>query len=449
MKSLQKRVLEEIEKKNIQFVRFMWCDNAGIIRAKAVHVKYLTDYLAGTGVGIAMAQQALPVMYDAPSKNSGLTPAGEVFMRADWSTFKVIPYSPGNARVFTNIFNGTESWSHCPRSFLQKVIIKAQRAGLSFMAAFENEFYLLNRIEGKLIPFDESLFAQTSALDKANSVISAITESLEQQEIYPEMVYPESGGGQFEIPVHFANTLVAADQQVVFRETVRGVVQKNENLAVSFVPKIFADKAGNGAHLHLSIWRNSENITISKTNDHEISEEAEHFIAGILFHLPALMCLTTPSTNSFKRIQPQYWSGAYTCWGYGNREAAVRIPQADKGSPITNLELKTVDPSCNPYLALGSVITAGLDGLEKKMKLSNPIDKDPSDLTEKEMKINKIKRLPINLREAIGYLRGDNVLQNALGKDLSQSFLAVRTAEWEAMKDLTIEQERALLLERY
>ena len=122
MKNLQQKILEEIERKNIQFIRFMWCDNAGVIRAKAVHVKYILDYLVGTGVGIAKAQQALPVMYDAPSKGSGLTPSGEVFMRADWSTFKIVPYSPGHARVFTNIFNGTEPWTNCPRSFLQKVI---------------------------------------------------------------------------------------------------------------------------------------------------------------------------------------------------------------------------------------------------------------------------------------------------------------------------------------
>ena len=370
-------------------------------------------------------------------------------MRADWSTFKIVPYSPGHARVFTNIFNGTEPWTNCPRSFLQKVISKAQKSGLNFMAAFENEFYLLSRIDEKLVPFDQSLFAQTSALDKAHYIISEITSSLAQQEIYPEMVYSESGGGQFEIPVHFSNIMTAADQQVVFRETVRGVAQKNTNLVASFVPKLFANKAGNGAHLHLSIWRNGENITASKTSAHEISKEAEYFIAGILHHLPALMCLTTPSTNSYKRIQPRFWSGAYTCWGYGNREAAVRIPQVDTEGSITNFELKTVDPSCNPYLALGAVISAGLDGIEKKMILNKQVNKDPADLTEREMKESNIKRLPLNLGEAIEFLTEDVVLLHALEKDLSQSFLAVRTAEWEAMKNMTVEQEREILLERY
>ena len=174
MKELYKKILSQIKKNNIQFIRFVWCDNAGITRTKAVHVRYVSDYFNDVGVGIAMAQQALPVMYDAPAPNSGLTPAGEVFMRADWTTFKVLSYSPGHSRVFTYIFNDGRPWTQCPRSFLSKVIKKALKYNLSLKVAFENEFYLLKLKDGMVQPFDQSLFAQTYALDNANTVITDI-----------------------------------------------------------------------------------------------------------------------------------------------------------------------------------------------------------------------------------------------------------------------------------
>jgi len=449
MKELYKKILSQIKKNNIQFIRFVWCDNAGITRTKAVHVRYVSDYFNDVGVGIAMAQQALPVMYDAPAPNSGLTPAGEVFMRADWTTFKVLSYSPGHARVFTYIFNDGRPWTQCPRSFLSKVIKKALKYNLSLKVAFENEFYLLKLKDGMVQPFDQSLFAQTYALDNANTVITDIINALSAQEIYPEMLYAESGSGQFEIPVRYTDVLGAADQQIAFKETVRGIAQKFDNVIASFVPKLFSDKAGSGAHLHFSLWEDEKNITPSSSNNKIISKKAQSFIAGILFHLPALMCLTTPSTNSYKRIKPRFWSGAYQCWGYGNREAAIRIPQTDGTNPITNIELKTVDPTCNPYLAIGVMISAGLDGLEKKMKLGNPVNKDPADLTKDELLEENINLLPSNLGQAIDHFKKDRVILDMLGKDLAQSFLAVRKAEWEAMKDFSIEEESKILLERY
>jgi glutamine synthetase len=181
-----------------------------------------------------------------------------------------------------------------------------------------------------------------------------------------------------------------------------------------------------------------------------ISPEARAFVAGILEHLPALMALTTPSTNSFKRIRPHFWSGAFTCWGYGNREAAIRVPPAAAyGGPISNVELKTVDPTCNPYLALGAVIAVGLDGLERKLDPGDPVQVDPADLPEAELKQRSIRPLPSNLGEAIQALDGDAVLRAALGPELFTSFIAVRRAEWEAMKEMPHEDEVRLLLERY
>lgn len=433
---------------SLRYVRFVWCDNAGLIRAKAVHVASLEDYLQGAGVGIAAAQQALPVMYDALAPGSGLTPAGEVHMRADWDTFTPLPYAPGHARVFTDIYEGDRPWAHCPRSFLRRMIAQAQRRGWQIMAAFENEFYLLRPTSEGWAPADGTVFAQTAALDALAPVLEEITAALEAQGILPEMLYAESGPGQFEMPIRYADALRAADNQIAFRETVRAVARRH-GLIASFVPKIFPDKAGSGAHLHFSLWRGGRNRTGDPRRPEQLSAEARAFIAGILQHLPALMALTTPSPNSFKRIRPRFWSGAFTAWGYGNREAAVRVPQPVAGRPITHIELKTVDPSCNPYLALGAVIAAGLDGIERGLDPGEPVAMDPADLPEAERAAQGIRPLPTTLGEAIAALEQDHVLLQALGPELARSYLAVRRAEWEAMKDLPHEEEVRILLERY
>ncbi|BCX05849.1 MAG: glutamine synthetase [Candidatus Roseilinea sp.] len=441
-------ILNLIREHNVRFVRFIWCDNANVIRAKAVRTTFIQAYLDGEGVGIAAAQQALPVMYDALAPGSGLTPAGEAHMRADWSTFAALPYAPGHARVLTDIYDGEQPWAHCPRSFLRRMIARAADHGLQVLAAFENEFSLLRPSEHGPQPFDTTVFCQTWALDQAAPIINAITDALEAQGLQVEMTYPESGPGQFELPVRYADALRAADNQIIFRETVKGVARQHGALA-SFVPKIYPDKAGNGAHLHFSLQRHGHSVVVEPGQLHRLTAEMRAFMAGVLHHLPALMALTTPSTNSYKRIRPRFWSGAYTCWGIGNREAALRAPQPSAGRPITNIELKTSDATANPYLSLGGVIAAGLDGVAKGMALGDPVQGDPADLSDEERAARGIRRLPSSLGEAIAALEQDEVLLDALGSDLARSYLAVRRAEWEAMKDMPHDQEVQLLLERY
>ena len=153
------------------------------------------------------------------------------------------------------------------------------------------------------------------------------------------------------------------------------------------------------------------------------------------------MALTTPSTNSYRRIRPHHWSGAFRCWGMDNREAAVRVVSNPEESSPTQFELKTMDASANPYLALGAVIAAGLDGIRHCLELGEPVTVDPGYMTEAERNICNIDRLPINLEQSIAQLSSDQVLLDALGTELAQAYLAVRKAEWEAMKDLAMEEE--------
>jgi glutamine synthetase len=446
--------LPNLDLQNVRFVRLLWCDNANVIRGKAFHTDFLAEHHRH-GIGISMAQQAIPVMYDAVASGSGLGPVGEAWLVPDWSTFNLLPYAPGHARVMGDLVKHEVSWVLCPRRFLRRMIAAAAAEGLEIMAAFEHEFYLLQSagLHGRQefaepIPADHTVFAATLAMDLNQTVIDAIADALIAQKIPVERYYPESGPGQHEISIRYTHALQSADWQIAFRETVRGVALRHGLLA-SFLPKIFADQAGSGCHLHLSLWRDGQNLLPDMNGRGGLSATAAAFVAGILHHLPALMALTTPSPNSYRRLQPHFWSGAFRCWGVDNREAAVRVPSNPVSPSPTHFELKTVDASANPYLALGAAIAAGLDGIRRGLDPGEPISVDPGMLPAAERQQRGIDRLPENLGEAIAHLQQDKPLLEALEPALAQAFLAVRMAEWEAMKQFTLEEEVKLLLERY
>ena len=436
---------ESLQTQGVKFIRVLWCDNANVIRGKAIHIDALPRHMK-YGVSLSAAQQAIPVMTDAVAPGSDLGPVGEVWLRPDWSTLTVLPYAPSHARVLGDMTKDGEPWPWCSRQFLKRMIQSAAALDIEVMAAFEPEFYLL-QVEGdRIIPADETVFAASLSMDIQRAVIDAIAEALIAQNIPVEQYYPESGPGQQEITVRYTHALQAADQHIALRETVRAIARQH-GLRASFVAKIFESCAGSGCHLHLSLWRNGQNqIPDGKGG---ISPIARSFIAGILEHLPALMAISTPSCNSYRRIRPHSWSGAFRAWGWDNREAAVRIPSNPEWPSPTQIELKTVDGSANPYLALGSVIAAGLEGIRRDLNPAAPVAVDPGLLTDEERTAHGIIPLPADLQTALEHLRQNSSLLEALGNPLAKTYLAVRQAEWEAMHSLNLTDEVKLLLERY
>ena len=445
--------IKDIFNSKTRFIRVLWCDNANIIRGKAVHVDSLQSSDSTKDVdikvGISRGQQGVPVMYDGVVEGSRLDPVGEISLKGDMSTLTIIPYAPGHARVMGDMMENGKIWGNCPRGFLKKMTNKAFNEGLEVKAAFENEFYLLKMDEeqSKCEASDTTPFASTYSMDLNQEVIGDIVESLIAQNITVEQYYPESGPGQHEITMKYTDARKAADNQIIFRETVKAVALKH-GLRASFLPKVFPDTAGSGCHLHLSLWQDGMNILQDTTNRYHLSETAQYFLAGILHHLPALMAITTPIPRSYHRIRPQMWSGAFQVWGFNNREAAIRVIKGDDGA-VEHFEFKTMDASSNPYLALGAVIAAGLDGVCNEMNLAEPVGKDPAALSSVERDKLKIHSLPCNMKESMDNLKENKVLLKAMGPELSKSYLAVKKAEYEALCKLPAGKEVDLLLEKY
>jgi len=436
-------VAARCRREGVQLVRFLYCGNDSVIRGKACHVAFLPSYIA-SGIGLTVAMQSFN-MLDQLAPEGSFGPVGEIRLVPDLDSFAALPYVPGSARLMCRMetLDG-EPWGACPRSFLERMIERARGQGFALKAAFENEFTLARRDREGYAPLDRSPCFSTIGMDNAAPVMTEIVDALVRQGVAPEQYYAELGPGQQELPVRYADALRAADNQITLRETARGVALRH-GLIASFAPKPFPDEAGNGSHIHFSLWRTKDGAN----HFHEprgrfgLSAAGQAFMAGVLAHLPALLALTAPSVNSYRRLQPRFWSSAYAAWGPDNREAAVRVPSKRRRIEMesTNLELKPCDPSNNPYLALGGLLAAGLDGMARGLDPGEPVLVDPDALDPAERTRRGIRRHPASLDEALDALERDAVLAEALGPMLFKEYLIVKRSEARAFagKDVAFE----------
>lgn len=415
----------------VQLVRFLYCDNDGVIRGKCSGIADLETRLE-RGIGLTVAMQAFTLL-DHLATFEGMGPVGEIRLVPDPSTFVIAPYAPRTGVVLVDMVTlDGQPYPADGRAFLKRMVSRAGERDLQILAAFEPEWTLATRVDGVYQPLDESGCFTSTGMNTAGGVIDEIVEALEAQGLQVEQYYPELGWGQQELSITPAPALAAADRHIHYKETVRGVALRH-GLYALFAPKPWLEQAGNGCHLHFSAWSKDgkTNRFYDEGQAYGLSAFAQQFMAGVLDHLPALVALTCASVNSYHRLQPQTWASAYRVWGPDNREGALRVasPTRSRESQSTNVELKASDSSSNPYLALGGVIAAGLDGIDRRLELPPPATTDPHLLSEAERRAIGADRLPQSLEEAIGHLRRDGVLMDALGERLAGSYMAVKEAD--------------------
>ncbi|MFN2105284.1 MAG: glutamine synthetase family protein, partial [Candidatus Promineifilaceae bacterium] len=431
----KEQVIAAAHSAGVRLIRFLYCDNGCVIRGKAAHIDNLAGRMA-SGIGLTVAMQAMN-MLDQLQAVEGMGPVGEIRLVPDPGSFVVLPYAPNSAAMMCDMLTlERQPWGACQRTFLKRMIGRAADHGLTIQAAFENEFSLLEPDgAGSLRPIDTGLCFSTVSMTAAAGVINEMVAAFEAQAIPIDAYYPELGHGQHELPIRHAPALRAADNQIWFRETVRNVAHAH-GLVASLAPKPIPDQAGNSSHIHWSVWdaSGSSNLLYDADQPYQLSRLGRHFAAGVLAHAPALLALTAPSYNSYRRLQPHFWSSAYTAWGPDNREAAVRVVSGMWGQEAesVNLEFKASDPSNNPYLALGGLIAAGLDGIERELELPEVTMVDPGNLSEEERAARGIRRYPTSQAEALDTLKNDALLMEALGPELSRSYLAVKRSEYDA-----------------
>ncbi|MCA1718658.1 MAG: glutamine synthetase family protein [Actinobacteria bacterium] len=432
--------VEQALPEDIVWIRFVFVDHAGIPKAKAVHREGFVRRVRA-GVGLAKGVLALDPS-GALHPASGLSPVGEVRLLPDLSSLTSLPFARGQAMVCCDMTepDARTPWDGCPRGALRRILGRLAERGYRSVASYEAEFYL----RGPDGPLDRTPYAGSFALTAAAEFVAELAETLEEMGIRPEQCHAEVGQGNLELSVAEVGALAAADRRVLVLEAIRGVAHRM-GLAVTMAPKPYLEEAGNGHHLHLSLYALEDDTPVLFDSSGALSGPGSGFVAGILEHLPAVMAFTAPSPNSYQRIAPGMWSSAYVSYGPDNREAAVRLasPVAGAESATANIELKPVDVTANPYLALAAVLAAGMDGMERGLDPGEPTSVDPATLSEEERATRGIVPFPASPDEALDALEADDVLVEALGEPLVRTHLAVARAQAEMARETSPEEVAA------
>lgn len=426
-------VVNIVPQTDTTFVRVLWVDTSGQCRCRAVPVKRFHNVVKKNGIGLTFACMGMTSLMDGPAAESMLTGTGEIRLIPDSSTQRRIPWAKGEEMVLADMhIRPGEPWEYCPREALRSVLkVLKDEFDLEMDAGFENEFYLLKPVtrdaKEEWVPFDSTPYCSTSSFDAAAPILNEIFAALQSLDIPMEQVHAEAGNGQFEMAMGHSLCTRAADNLILTREVIKGVARKHGLLA-TFAPKYSLDDLGSGSHVHLSLVRNGDNVFVGAPGSkHGMSKIGEEFMAGVLSHLPAILAFTAPNPNSYDRIQPDTWSGAYQCWGKENREAPLRTacPPAVADGVVSNFEIKSFDGCANPHLGLACIIAAGIDGLRQHLTLPQPIESNPSSLD------GKLERLPQSLSESLEALQKDKIFDDFLGEKLLTAVKGVRKAEVE------------------
>ncbi|KAI4371324.1 hypothetical protein MLD38_019572 [Melastoma candidum] len=415
-------------------VRIIWIDASGQHRCRVVPRKRFDSVVVKNGVGLTFASMGMSSSCDGPADETDLTGVGEIRLVPDLSTRCQIPWSKQEEMVFGDMhLRPGVAWEYCPREALRRVLgVLKNEFNLVMNAGFENEFYILKNVirEGKeeWLPSDLTPYCSTSSYDAASPIFLEILAALDALNIPLEQLHAEAGKGQFEVALGHKTAGTAADNVIFAREAIKAVVRRHGLLA-TFVPKYALDDIGSGCHVHVSLWQDGKNVFMASdgSSQYGMSKTGEEFLAGVLQHLPSILAITAPLPNSYDRIQPNTWSGAYQCWGKENREAPLRTscPPGIQEGRVSNFELKSFDGCANPHLGLAAIAASGIDGLRRHLPLPVPIDVNPYDLGD------KLQRLPASLNESLQALRADSILKDLLGEKLLKAITGVRKAEIE------------------
>src|SRR3712207_6305817 len=290
------------------WVRFVFVDHAGIPKCKAVH-RDSFERRASAGVGLAKGVLALDPS-GALHPASGLSPVGECRIVPDLSTLTALPFAQGQAMVSCDMTepDARTPWDGCPRTALKRVLKRLGERGCKSVASYEAEFY----IWGPDGPLDRTPYAGTFALTPAAEFVAKLAETLEEMGIRPEQCHAEVGHGNLELSVGEAEALAAADRRVQVLETIRGVAHRM-GLETTLAPKPYLDGAGNGHHLHVSLYEDDAPVLFEASG--ALSTRGSGFVGGLLEHMPAVMAFTAPSPNSYQRLAPGMWASAFAASG--------------------------------------------------------------------------------------------------------------------------------------
>ena len=418
-------LISTLRQQGVHTVLAQFVDMHGTPKGKWVPLQHLGSVVRD-GAGFAG-----PSIWGTALPRTG--PRSEYYARADLATLAALPWMPGIARVACDGFVDGKPFDNCPRQVLRRATTRLAQRGWTLQVGIEPEFFLLKKVDGRWLPFDDADRLDKPSYDlkslpRQQQFLVDLRAALEAAGMNVQQTDHEDAHGQYEINFENAEALTSADNVALFKLAAHTLAER-QGAVFSMMPKPFANQPGSGLHFHVSLWAGDQCVFSNADGRRGISPLAEHFIAGVLAHSSALTALAAPTVNSYKRLvvgeslSGTTWAPAYVAHGPNNRTAVVRTLDG-------RFEWRLPDASANPYLAIAGLIAAGLDGIDRALDPGAPCTDDLFALDLAQIRARGIPLLPQSLLEAVDALRADEVVRGALGESLATEFDRLKRLEW-------------------
>ncbi len=432
-----------IKEYNIKFIKLQFVDINGQVKNMSVPSEQIDKALNNE------------IMLDGSSiKGFRSIETSDMFFHPDINSFQILPWRNSNginaARLICDIYNSDGTpFEGCPRCNLKRVMEAAEKLGFSMNVGPEAEFFLFSKDKDGNVTTDtqdRAGYYDVGPEDLGEDVRSDIVLTLQEMGFDIEASHHEVADGQHEIDFRYADILTAADNVTTFRIAVKAIAAQH-NLHATFMPKPIFGINGSGMHCNVSLFKDGKNAFYDEKAEYQLSDTAKYAVGGILKHVKSITAITNPVVNSYKRLVPGYEAPVYLAWSLANRSALVRVPA--KRGISTRVELRSPDPSCNPYLAFAAILEAALDGIRNKIDPPAPVESNIYKLTTKERKKQRIDSLPGSLYEALELMDKSLVARAALGDHIFTEFMTAKNKEWDSYRTDVSKWELDRYLERY
>ena len=435
-------IIKFVEENDVEFIRLQFTDLFGILKNVAIPKSQLKKALDNQ------------MMFDGSSIDGfARIEESDMCLRPDLDSFVIFPWRPQTgkvARLICDVYktDGTP-FEGDPRHILKKAIAEAEKMGYTFNVGPECEFFLFNVDENGAPTTnsnDQAAYFDLGPNDLGEYARRDMVLTLEDMGFVVEASHHECAPAQHEIDFKYGEAVKTADSIMTFKLAVKTIAQRH-GLHATFMPKPKANMAGSGMHINMSLEKDGKNVFADENGKNGLSEEAYHFIAGLMKHINGIVAITNPLVNSYKRLIPGYEAPVYIAWSAKNRSPLIRIPAArGKG---TRVELRNPDPTANPYLALAVCLIAGLDGIKNKLEVCDSVDANIYAMTKKERRERGIDSLPETLIDAVKHLEKDELIMEFLGEETAEKYIEAKKAEWKSYKVAVSEWEVNQYLSTY
>lgn len=435
-------IIKLVEEEDVEFIRLQFTDIFGNLKNLAITAGQLEKALDND------------CMFDGSSiEGFAGVEESDMYLHPDFGTLEIFPWRPQQgkvARLICDVYRPDRTpFAGDPRYVLKRAIREAEEMGFTFRVGAECEFFLFHLDDNGMpttLTHEKAGYFDVGPIDFGENARRDMVLTLEDMGFVVEASHHDVAPAQHEISFRYDDALTTADNIMTFKLAVR-TIAKRHGLHASFMPKPRYGVNGSGMHINMSLLKDGKNIFADEKGTHGLSRDAYAFLGGVMEHMRGMTAIMNPIVNSYKRLVPGFEAPAYIAWSATNRSTLIRIPAA--AGDAVRMELRSPDPTANPYLALAAVLRAGLDGIKRQTSVPESVDCNIFHMSEQERRVRKIEELPGTLAEAISCMERDRFMRETLGDHVFEKYISLKKEEWNRYRSQVTDWEISEYLNRF